>query len=330
MHEKKRKKFSQLSKSERNEIAILKKRQYTLRDIAEQLQRSVSTMCYEIRRNKVKGTYDAKKAQGKAHARRKAAWFQWKKIAEHPELKKYVAEKLQQDHSPEAIAGRLKNVDTHVPYASKDSIYRYLKSVYGRKLEAYRAKRKPRKKRKRMKMGRLQDRVFIDKRPIIINERGRVGDVEADFIVSGKTGKGIVLTIVDRKLRVAFIEKILPVTIENVHRAFVHVHERFPELKSVSTDNDILLQKHKELEKLLGVKIYFCHPYHSWEKGSNENANGHIRKYIPKGADISFYSQSFIKKVEQKLNERFLKCLNYYTPDEKLAMHRKRKKRRGA
>ena len=157
--------------------------------------------------------------------------------------------------------------------------------------------------------------------------RGRVGDVEADFIVSGKTGNGILLTLVDRKLRVVFIEKIFPVSIQAVHEAFRRIKKKFPEIRTISTDNDILLQKHRELEKLLGVKVYFCHPYHSWEKGSNENANGQIRKHIPKGADISFYSKSFIKKVEDKLNGRFLKCLKYYTPSEVLERHRKRKKR---
>jgi IS30 family transposase len=278
----------------------------------------------------VNGTYHANKAHAKAVVRRRAAKFQWKKITENAELKKYVEQKLYADHSPEAIAGRLKNVDTHFLYTSKDSIYRYLKSVHGRKLEVYRAKRKTKKTYKRAKVTQLADRVFIDKRPKIINVRGRVGDVEADFIVSGRTGKGILLTIVCRKTRVVFIEKINPVTIENVHKAFQKIQERFPEMKSISTDNDILLQKHIELQKILGLKIYFCHPYHSWEKGSNENANGHIRKYIPKGTDISFYSKSFIKKVEDKLNGRYLKCLQYYTPAEELEKHRKRKKRQGA
>ena len=202
--------------------------------------------------------------------------------------------------------------------------------MHGRRLEAYRKKIQIKKRRKRLKVGELKDRVFIDKRPKIINARGRVGDVEADFIVSGKTGKGMLLTVVDRKLRSVCIEKIFPVRIQNVHKAFVCSKKKFPEMKTISTDNDLLLQKHKELEKLLGVKIYFCHPYHSWEKGSNENANGHIRKYIPKGADISFYSKSFIKKVEDKLNGRFLKCLKYYTPSEALEKHRKRKKRSSA
>lgn len=301
-----------------------------MRDIAKALHRSVSTIGDEISRNRVKTKYDAVKAHLKAYVRRRAAKFQWKKIAEHTNLKKYVEGKLYEYRSPESIAGRLKYVEHRLPYVSKNSIYRYLKSVHGRRLEAYRAKLAPKKKSGRKKTGKLLDRTFIDKRPRIINARGRVGDVEADFIVSGKTGKGILLTVIDRKLRIAFVEQILSVSIENVHRAFVKIKKRFPEMRSISTDNDVLFQKHKELEKLLRLKIYFCHPYHSWEKGSNENANGVIRRYIPKGADISFYPPSFVKKIEYKLNDRYLKCLRYATPHEKLGQYRKRKKRRRA
>ena len=151
--------------------------------------------------------------------------------------------------------------------------------------------------------------------------------MEADFIESGKTGKGILLVVVDRKSRAVFIEKITKVSIDNVHKSFVRIKQRFSEMKSMTADNDILLQKHKELEKILNVKIYFCNPYHSWEKGTVENINGHIRKYIAKRSDISKYSKQFIKKIEAKLNRRFLKCLNSLTPYEVIERHRKQKKR---
>ena len=237
---------------------------------------------------------------------------------------------MYENRSPEEVAGRLKYVDKHLPYASKNSIRNYLKSVHGRQIESFRNKQKTRTKRRRTKVGKLKDRTFIDKRPKSINERKRVGDGTADFVVSGKGGSGILLTVVDRKLRIVFIEKILPVNIKNVHKAFQCIKKKFPELKSISADNDLLFQHHKELDKTLGVKVYFCHPYHSWEKGSIENANKHIRKYIPKGSDISFYPTSFIRKVARRLNDRYLKVLLYYSPQEKLEQHRKRKKRRSA
>jgi transposase, IS30 family len=290
------------------------------------LGRSPNSISREIKQNSVKGIYDSGKAHHKATLRsKKSAGFKWKKIVQSKDLKKYVHKKLYENRSPEEVAGRLKYVEKHLPYVSKNSIRNYIKCVHGRRIEAHRGKIRVKKKRRGTKVSELKDRTFIGKRPKIINDRGRVGDLEADFIVSGKDGKGILLTVTDRKIRISFIGKIYPVTIENVHKAFLRIKKKFPELKSISTDNDILLKHHKELEKLLGVKIYFCDPYSSWQKGSIENTNKHIRKYIPKGADISFYSKSFIKKVEDKLNDRYLKVLNYYTPDEKLAQHRKRK-----
>ena len=251
------------------------------------------------------------------------------KIAEHTELHKYVDDHLYDDQSPEAIAGRVTKHEKHLPKISKNSIRRYIKSVYGRRVEYHRTKQKRKRKRsrKRPKLAQLKDRVFIDKRPKYIQERRYVGHAEADFLLSGRTGKGIILSLVCRKIRVSFLEQILEVTIANVHKAFQRIKERFPELKSISTDNDLLLQKHKELEKLLGVKIYFCHPYHSWEKGSIENTNKYVRKDIPKSSDISRYSKRFIKKLEDKLNRRYMKVLRYKTPQEMLNARRKRKKR---
>ncbi|QQR54351.1 IS30 family transposase [Candidatus Peregrinibacteria bacterium] len=187
----------------------------------------------------------------------------------------------------------------------------------------YEREQKTKHRRKRPKvLSKLSDRTFINERPNRIEMREDVGDIEGDFIVSGKTGKGSLLVAVDRKLRVSFLEKIFPVTIEEVHEAFLRIQKRFPELQSMTTDNDILFQKHKELEKLLGIKIYFCHPYHSWEKGTVENTNKIIRKDIPKGSDISKYSKAFIQRLEEKLNRRPLKCLNYLTPKEALLVHR--------
>ena len=231
---------------------------------------------------------------------------------------------LSDGQSPQAISGRIKYWEKHLPYVSKDTVYRYLKSPYG-KLIGIKWKKKIRPKKSR-KVTKLKDRVFIDKRPKIIEKRGRVGDMEGDFIVSGRDGKGVLLTTVCRKIRTTFVELIKEVTIDEVHKGFVRIKKRFPEMKTLTLDNDILFKMHKTLEKLLNVKIYFCHPYHSWEKGSIENSNMEIRKFIPKGSDLSRYSKSFIQSVEDHLNERFMECLKYATPEEKLIEHRKNKK----
>lgn len=302
---------------------------YSIRGIARQLGRSHSNILDEIKRNSVRGEYDPKKADHKAYVRRHEAKYQGMKIAEHGELQKYVDDHLYDDQSPEAIAGRITKHEKHLPKVSKNSIRRYIKSVYGRRVEYHRInqRRKRKRGRKRPKVGKLKDRTFIDKRPKYIQERRYIGDAEADFMLSGKTGKGIILSLVCRKIRVSFLEQILEVTIANVHKSFQRIKERFPELKSISTDNDILLQKHKELEKLLKVKIYFCHPYHSWEKGSIENTNKYVRKDIPKSSDISRYSKRSIRKLEDKLNRRYMRVLRYKTPQEMLNQHRKHKKR---
>lgn len=246
-------------------------------------------------------------------------------------MQDFVEEKLYDDQSPVNISERIKKHERRLPPVSKDSIYRYIKSVYGRKIEYHRSKRKRRRRGGRRKVSeQLKDRKFIDQRPKIVGKRGRIGDAEADFIVSGKSGKGIILVVADRKSRAPFLEQIINVTILDVHRSFLKIKKRFPELKTITTDNDLLLQHHKELEKLLDVKIYFCHPYHSWEKGTVENINGHIRKDIPKGSDISTYSKQCIRKIENKLQRKIMACLNHLTPLEVISKSREQKKRRNA
>lgn len=244
---------------------------------------------------------------------------------ENSELKKYVDEGLYDDLSPEAIAGRLRSKHNQKGI-SKNSIYRYIKSVYGRKIEVYRTKKRTRRKKRVVIHPSLQDRTFIDKRPLYVNKRMRIGDMEGDFIVSGKGGRGVLLVLVDRKTRMVFLELIVKVHIEAVHVACVRIQKRISEMKSLTLDNDILFRKHKELEKLLGINIYFCHPYHSWEKGTVENANKYIRRDIPKRTDLSKINPSFIASLEQKLNRRPMKCLKYKTPQERLCMYRRKKK----
>lgn len=289
------------------------------------MNRSVSTISDEIKRNSVKGRYDPKKAQHKTIVRREKSSFQGKKIVANPELRKFVDQHLQGGQTAEALSGRIKHHENNLPNISKDSIYRYLKSSYGKNI-GFKIKKRKQKKRSR-KVTQLQDRIFIDKRPKFIEKRLRIGDAEADFIVSGKTGKGILLTVTCRKLRVSFLEIIHNVSIKEVHLAFMKIKKRFPELKTLTLDNDILFVMHKDLEKLLKVKIYFCHPYHSWEKGSIENLNGFIRKYIPKSDNLSLYDRSEIKTIERRANNRFMKCLTFSTPNELLIQHRRRKQK---
>lgn len=279
---------------------------------------------------KTRGRYDPEKAHHKAYVRRRQSKYQGMRIVENPLLKEFVENALYDGQCPGNIAGRVSSREKHLPVIGKDSIYRFVKSVYGRKIEMFRNKKKQRRRGRGKKIAQLEGRVFIDKRPKYINTRKKIGDAEADFIVSGKRGTGILLTLADRKTRVSFIEQILDVTIPHVEKAFLRIKKRFPELTTITTDNDILLQHHKRLEKILGIKIYFCHAYSSWEKGTIENTNKHVRKDIPKGSDISRYSKKFIRGVEEKLNRRFMEVTDHETPSEALLRHRQQKKRRSA
>lgn len=302
---------------------------YTLRAIGDALDRSSSTICDELKRNAVRGVYHPRKAQHNAYVRKKYARYQGKKIVERGDLRTFIEDRLEDDQSPRAIAGRIIRHEPQLPHVSKNSIYRFLDSPYGASIDFFRKERRGRTRGKpRTAAEQLRNRVFIDKRPGIINTRSRIGDAEADFIVSGNDGSGALLVVEDRKLRITFLAIIYRVTIRNMERAFLRIKKRFPELKTISMDNDILFQHHERLARLLGVRIYFCHPYHSWEKGSIENTNGVIRRSIPKGSDLSRYSAYAIRTVEQKLNRRIMECVDYRTPQEMLAHYCANKKRR--
>jgi transposase, IS30 family len=247
------------------------------------------------------------------------------RIVSDTALQDFVEAELLKQQSPSAIAGRLATGVDGLPYASRDTIERYIASVYGRRIEYELLKLKQqcsRRPKRPPAVEGLGSRTFIDNRPTVITNRERVGDLEADFIVSGKTGTGYLLTAVDRKLRYGFIRQILPVTIAGVEQALLNIKDTLPELTSVTLDNDILFRFHERLERLLEVPIYFCHPYASWQKGSIENFNRQVRKYVKKGADISQYSPEYLEFTATRLNSRFMSVLGYKTPQECLEEYR--------
>ncbi len=226
------------------------------------------------------------------------------------------------NQSPEAIASRLKaGLEPGLPYVYRDTIEEYIRSVHGRQIEYELKALKAGQKKHRRRRQRQADKsvgapkAHIDDRPACITNRERAGDLEVDFIVSGKQGKGYYLTAADRKRRVGFIRKMLPVTVGEALRVLQEIKRVFPEMQSISTDNDILWTYHAKLEKLLGVPFYFCHPYSSWEKGSIGNYNKQARHYVKKGSDM--------QKVETKLNSRYMAVPGYQTPSEASVAYRK-------
>jgi transposase, IS30 family len=301
---------------------------YSQKDVANRVGVTQGAISYELnQKTRRKRLYDAKYADHKTYVRKHNKRVRGNTIAEHPDLKKTIHEYLLDDQSPEHISKRIEKYHKNLPRISGVSIRNYIKSPYGRRIEAYRAKIHHKRRGKRKPKQEILDKRMIDKRPKYIKDRKRIGDAEGDFIVSGHDGEGYLFVCVDRKSRAPFLEKIFPVSIKCVENAIKRIAKRFPELKTLTFDNDLLFIHHKRLEKKFNIKIYFCHKHSPWEKGLVENRNKIIRRYIPKGSDISRYSRKYIQKLEDKLQRQIMECLNYKTPKETLELHCKRKKK---
>jgi IS30 family transposase len=250
------------------------------------------------------------------------------KVIKDPKTWKQINSWLLEGQSPELISGRIEKQEKDLLSVSKNSIRRYVKSPYGRRIESLRKTRKISHRGK--KRAKLKDRRSIRERPISSEKRLRVEHSEADFVCSGKSGKGVIMHLADRKLRYHFLEKIVNTCLGNITRALRRIQKRYSELKTITTDNDLLFQRHKRLEKILNIQIFFCEQGKAWQKGQVEEGNMELRRHIPKGSDISKYSRYKIKKFESKLNQRFMKCLNYLSPKEAMKRYRKQKNSRQA
>jgi len=308
--------YERVTESERRRIERLRESGKSLRVIAARLSRSVSTVSEELQRNKVNGVYDARKAEHKAYARRWRAKQECLKVVMDAPLKKYVEEKLREEWSPELIAGRLKEQQTALPYASTKAIYKFVYSVHGRTLEPllyYNAVHKKGGPKRKIRIWE-DGRVSIEQRPKKVLLRKEFGHFEGDFIESGRDGVGSILVLVERKTRYPFVRYCDDRRTSTVN-ALIAETLRNARMKSLTFDNDISLQKHKELSALVSADVFFCHPQSPHEKGGVENRNKHIRRYVPKKSDISRYQQK-LKMIEEKLRTRPMKCLNFKTPEE--------------
>jgi IS30 family transposase len=237
----------------------------------------------------------------------------------------YVAERLQNHWSPEQIAGRL---STCAPVALKGlnishtTIYRWIWSDPQRaKLFrpflriARKSRRKPYGKPSRQ--GQILGKRSIDERPQEANERQRLGDWEGDTVV-GKGRKGYLMTCVDRASRYLIARKVKTCAAEPVAERLKQTIGKLPTSKrrSLTLDNGREFARPVELERRLSVKIFFAHPYHAWERGTNENTNGLLRQYLPKGSDLSLLSCVQLRSYVLALNHRPRKCLDYQSPFE--------------
>lgn len=300
---------------ERVKIEVLLEEGCGVRQISRILSRGKSSVSEEIRRNSVKGIYSARKAEAKSRHRRWRANRQHMKIPLDRELRRYVEEKLRRYWSPEGIAGRLTHVERGLPSLGKDAVYAYVDSPYGRGLERYLWYRGKKRKPHAGRSG-IDDRTFIDERPKSVEKRRFFGDWEADFVVSGKKGRGALLVLVERKSRYVVILKLADRRVATINFVLDRLLGARLHVRSVTIDNDVCFRHHEEMSRILRAPVFFCHPYHSWEKGQVEKMNQLIRRFIPKGANIAKVSAKKIAWVEEILNNRPYKCLGFYTPAE--------------
>jgi IS30 family transposase len=316
--------YKHLARVERIEIGILLRKGYSAPEIAVEVGRHPSTIYREMRRNAVSGSYQSKKADHKAYVRRKYAKYQCMSIISNMKLREYIDScLLDRDWSPEQIAGRIAK-ETGMQPVSSPTIYKYIRSAYGRKLEhELNLAKKKRTKRHQRKVTKLEGRVFIDARPEAVSMRQQYGHWEADFIVSGKNyGTGSLLVLHERVSRYTIIRRLDGRTIKEVEDALVAMTSSIGPFKTLTIDNDIAFARHFKLSEIVGAPVFFTHPYHSWEKGGVENANRLIRRYIPKGCDIAQYSHEEVQKVQDWMNGLPRKVLDYQTSNELYASYK--------
>lgn len=314
------KNYKHLSKEDRDLIAVFRAKGFSMKEIGEKLGRDKATISRELQRNapeKHKGYYLGHKAQERAHGR----WVlsHMRNRLKNDEIRAYVEKQLKDELSPELIAGRLL-IDNPGAKISHEAIYQYIytdRRDLIKYLVRHNKKRKCRGYSRKHKKSHIPNRVSIQERPAIVEKRERVGDWEADTVVSRKS-KAALQVLGDRASRLVKIKKIERTTSGAVKRAIrealgtYHIDFR----QTITYDNGHENVEHEQINEKLGTASFFCNPYHSWEKGTIENLIGLIRRQLPKGTDFRKISDDQIAEIEHKLNSRPRKCLDFRTPFE--------------
>jgi IS30 family transposase len=292
----------------------LKYRGANQKEIARALKRSPATISRELRRNRTGNEYYAGMAQQHAERRRRERPIIRK--MDNPEINQAVRHGVTQYWSPEQIAGRLKleSCDGERQLTAR-TIYNWIqRDEYREHWRSFLRRRgkRPFPRRKPAGVG-----APIDQRPDVIEERLRLGDFEGDTVL-GPPGRGGLATLVDRKSRYTIIVKIRSKDAHHVHQK---IKERVKELheerrRSITFDNGTEFARCRRLEKHLGMELYFAEPGCPHQRGTNENTNGLIRQYFPKGTDFRDVTHYEVREVEHLLNDRPRECLGYRTPNE--------------
>lgn len=305
----------------------MKRDGHSLREIADVLGRSKGTISRELRRNAAPAyhVYTPCRAHERAVQRKRES-------GKRPRLKNerivsYVREKLSDEWSPEIIAGRISR-DIRGASISHEAIYQYIyhpetgggEELIGFLVRAHR-KRKKKGPGRRERKAKIPNRISIEKRPVSADNRSRYGHWEGDSLVSRKSLSAL-NTLVERKSRYTHLTKLERKSSEATRDAVIKRLGPLPERarRSLTVDNGTENARHEEITEAIGTRCYFADPYASWQRGSNEQVNGMVRRYFPKGTDFSKITDEQVAWVESRINNRPRKCLGYKTPAEVAAV----------
>ncbi len=312
--------YKHLTIEERYHIQAYKEAGYFQKEIAEKLAVHPSTISRELKKNssKVYQRYSAKKADEvsqnrRMYSSRKSNFKMVKKVTN------YIVKYIEEDYSPEQVSATLKfKYNINISFVR---IYQYIEAdkLLGGDLHThlrfYHTGHRRAKYGAKYK-GKIKDRVSISLRPEIVEDKQRIGDLETDTIV-GANQKGAITTIVDRasmfvKISIPTSKKAIDIEKETL-RLLTPFKDK---IHTITSDNGFEFSNHKNVSQALNCEYYFCHPYSSWERGLNEYINGLIRQYIPKGTSFENITPKYIQMIEDKLNNRPRKSLNWKTPNE--------------
>lgn len=310
--------MAHLTLEQRYKIEVYRNAGISISEIAELVDKDKSVISREIKRNSDQrsGVYKAILADKKALNRHKV---KIKKCTLTSEVEANILFYLKQDYSPEQIVGRAK-IDKRA-MVSKERIYQYIwenKRKGGLLYKHLRTKGKKYKKRGHLKdkRGLIIGRVDISERPKIVEKKSRLGDLEIDLVI-GKNHKGALLTINDRASGILFMGKVESKEASAIQQKTIELLKDWkPIIKTITSDNGKEFANHRAIAEDLDIDYYFAKPYHSWERGANENLNGLIRQYFPKKSNFENIEEQQIKTVVNTLNNRPRKRFGYKTPNE--------------
>lgn len=316
--------YVHLTEAERELIAQMHWEGKGPSEIARALDRDKGTISRELKRNASPehGCYTPCRAQKRSQQRKLTARHS-RPLLKNKQIQQYVRRKLKINWSPEIIAGRLKEEMPGLSI-SPEAIYQFIyhgatpdrDQLISLLCRAHR-KRRIKGKGRKVRKTKIPNRVSIDARPKAAEQRKQLGHWEGDTLVSQKS-KTALHSLTERVTRVLRLSKLDRKTAAETNKAVIKALRNLPAKakRTLTLDNGTENAKHEELTKTLGIKCYFAQPYAAWQRGSNEQINGLIRRYLPKGTDFSKIDKDQIKKIEKLINNRPRKCLGFKTPLE--------------